>query len=325
MSSLTSVSISKHWKPAIKVLLGLGLLMGLTAFVDYDRLVASIVTANRQLLWVAFLLFSAQGIFESSRLKIVYASFNIGFLDGVRLFFIGMFFGNFMPGPIGADIYQVYHMHTIRPGLLTPVSLSLFLRLTGLFINILLAVIALSLGTQTLMNATSIHPDDLALPGWIVFVILSALLLMAMLIASSWGRSQLRSLYEKICGVLRGFFDLVKSFTFNQHVSLIVLGVFVVLSRVASFYILVQAFGSSIGGLDVMLIVTFTALASLVPISIGGLGVREISLTALFIAFGIAPPEAVAISLVSRCFIWILSLAGGVWLILNKTRSRANT
>ena len=175
------------------------------------------------------------------------------------------------------------------------------------------------------MDAINIHPDYLTLPGWIIIIILSAMLLMAMLIASSWGRSRLLLLYEKICGVLRGFGDLIRSFTVNQHVSIIVLSIFVVLSRVASFYILVQAFGSSIGGLDVLLVVTFTALAVLLPISFGGLGVREISLSALFIAFGIAPSEAVAISLVSRCFIWVLSLVGGVWFILDKTRSKVIT
>jgi uncharacterized membrane protein YbhN (UPF0104 family) len=104
-----------------------------------------------------------------------------------------------------------------------------------------------------------------------------------------------------------------------------VLGIFVVLSRVASSYILVQAFGSSIGGLDMMLAVTVTTLAALLPIGFGGLGVREISLTALLIALGVTPSEAVAISLVGRCFIWVLSLIGGVWFILDKTRSKANT
>ena len=144
-----AVSISNYWKAGIKVLLGLGLLFGLMALVDFDGLVASIKAADQQLVLAGLLLFSMQGVFESGRLRIVFADYGIGFLGSVRLFLIGMFFGNFMPGMIGADVYQVYHMHRVRPGLLRPLSLSVFLRLIGLCINILLAVVALFLGTKT--------------------------------------------------------------------------------------------------------------------------------------------------------------------------------
>ena len=104
-----------------------------------------------------------------------------------------------MPGSIGADVYQIYHMHTIRPGLLKPATLSIFLRLNGLLINLLLAVVAVSLSSETWMNAIDIHTDDLNLPAWIIFLILSLLLLMAVMIVSPWGRSQLYFLYGKVC------------------------------------------------------------------------------------------------------------------------------
>jgi len=288
------------------------------AFVDHDRLLASIKAADPQLLLAAFVLFSLQGIFESGRLKIVFASFSIGFVDSVRLFFIGLFFGNFMPGMIGTDIYQIYHMHTIRPGLLRPLSLSLFLRLTGLSINLLLAVFALSLGTKKWMSAINIHLDDVVIPDWALIVTLFALLVSAMIMTSLWGRSRLHFLHEKIFEALREFFYAVRSFSAIQHTAIGFLGIFVILSRAAGFYILVQAFGSVISGYGVILVVTGTALAMLIPISFAGLGVREISASAILIAFGIAPPEAVAISLVSRCFIWILSLVGGAWFVVDK-------
>ena len=318
MNSLTAVSISKHWKPAFKVLLGLGLLFSLIAVVDFDLLVASIERADRQLLLAGLLIYSMQGIFESRRLQIAFADFNIGFIDGVRLFLIGLFFGNFMPGLIGMDIYQVYHMHTIRPGLLRPLSLSLFLRLTGLFINLLLAMLALSFGTKKWKSGIDFHLDDVAIPDWMLIITLFMLIVSAMMLVSSWGRSRLRFLYEKIYETLWEFFHIVRSFSVIQHAAIGFLGIFIILCRAASFYILVQAFGSEISGDGVILVVTGTALATLIPISFAGLGIREISATAILIAFGIAPPEAVAISLVSRCFIWILSLVGGVWFVVDK-------
>ena len=307
----------------IKVLFGLGLLIGLTTFVDYDRLLASIRTADQQLLLAGLLLFSMQGVFESGRLKIVFADFNISFPESVRLFFVGMFFGNFMPGMIGADIYQVHYMHRVRRGLLRPLSLSLFLRLSGLINNILLAAVALALSTKIWIEPIDVHLNHMAIPDWILITALIVLLVFAAMMASLPGRNYLRFLYGKISEALQEFFQVVRSFSIIEHASIGVLGVLVILSRAASFYILVQAFGFSISSIDVILVVTVTALAMLLPISFAGLGVREISATAMLIAFGIAPPEAVAISLVSRCFIWILSLVGGAWFILNKTITKA--
>ena len=321
---MTTASISKHRKPVIRFLIGFSLLLGLTGFVDYDRIVASVSTANRPLLWLGFLLFSAQGLFESNRLKITYAGFNISFLDSVRLFFVGLFFGNFSPGPIGADIYQIYHMHTIKPGLLKPLSLSFFLRLNGLLINLLLAIVVLSLDIRSWMNLINIYPASLTLPNWLVYSILSAFLLMATLVASSQIRSRMHLIYKKLCEVIRGLIELFSAFSFSQHASIAIMGVLVVFSRVMSIYVLVQAFGSTIDGLDVILIVTVSTLAALLPISLGGLGVREISLTALLIAFGVAPSESVAISLIGRCFIWALSLVGGVWFTFHKVRGNTN-
>jgi len=108
-----------------------------------------------------------QGDFESGRLRIVFSGYGIGFLGGVRLFFIGIFFEYFMLGMIGTDVYQVYYMHRIRPGLLRLLSLSVFLRLTGLLIIMLLAVVAPSLGAKTWVADFNIHLNELTLPGWV--------------------------------------------------------------------------------------------------------------------------------------------------------------
>lgn len=319
---MTAESNGLQWKSFIRVLLSLGLLLGLVAYVDHVRLLASIEKADPLILLASFVLTPVQGVFESGRLKIVFATFRLSYLDSVRLFFMGMFFGNFMPGSIGADLYQIYHMHTIRPGLLRPVSLSIFLRLNGFFINIVMAAVAVLLGSRVWLSGVDLDLDYLVLPAWASPGLVAFASLMVVLIASRWGRKHVRSLYEKAGSLYPEISASVKSLTTNQHISIAVLGVFVVLSRVAAVYVLVWAFGTSIGGLEMVFIVTVTTLAALLPIGVGGLGVREISLTALLVGFGVAPSEAVAIALVGRFFIWVLSLAGGVWFVLYRSRSK---
>lgn len=293
------------------------MLIVLTVVVDYNRLAASIGRADTQLVLASLLIFSMQGIFESGRLKIVFADFGISALESVRLFFVGLFFSNFMPGMIGADLYQVHHMNSVRRGLLKPLSLSLFLRLTGLIINLLLALLALYFGTKNWGMEIHMHLPDLVFSSW-MFVILFLIISSAVLTASFLGRDRLHIVLDNLLRVVRDFFRVVHSFSLFDNTTMGTLGISVILCRALSIYILIQAFGSSISWIDVVLVVTVTAIATLLPISFAGLGVREISATALLIAFGIAPPDAVAISFISRSFIWILSMIGGFWFVMGK-------
>lgn len=293
------------------------MLVGLVALVDYKLVLASIQAADSKLILASFALLPVLAVLESGRLRIVFASFGLSNLDSLRLYFVGVFFGNFMPGQIGTDIYQIYHMHTIRPGLLRPVSLSVFLRLNGLLINLLLAVAAVSFGTKTWMGSAEIHWDHGLQESWTILSALSVLFVVMIMLASRWGRGCLHSLWDKAFSLFREFHDSVRSFTVYQHIAITVFGLLIVLSRAAIVYFLLQAFGSSVAGVDIVLTVTVATLAALLPIGFGGLGVREISLAALLMAFGVDASNAVAISLVSRFFIWFFSLLGGAWFVID--------
>lgn len=62
-------------------------------------------------------------------------------------------------------------------------------------------------------------------------------------------------------------------------------------------------------------------LAALIPISLGGLAVREASLAALLLPFGVAPARAVVASLLWQTVLIAGGLFGGlVWLILSRVR-----
>jgi len=306
--------------------LGLSLIFGLIVSVDFNQLINSIDAANLNMLLLGFLLFSIQGIFESWRFKIVFDDYGVTFAQGIRLFFIGLFFANFMPGMIGADMYQVYHMNNVRPGLLRPLSLSLFLRLTGLLGNIALGLVALYLSTISWSESIHLHLEQIAPTSRRALVLLLLALFLGVLIGSSRkARNWLRTLFEK-AGNLAHELQLVAT-SFNAlHLSLIgLLGIFVVLARAAGFYALVIAFGSSINGVDVVVVVTITTLTILLPISFAGLGIREISATAILITFGISPAVAAAIALITRFFIWALSLVGGAWFLIERRQAKICT
>jgi len=62
-------------------------------------------------------------------------------------------------------------------------------------------------------------------------------------------------------------------------------------------------------------------IASLVPISLGGLGVREVALASLLAPFGVAPTLAIAQALVWQSILFSTGLLGGIaWLTASRAR-----
>lgn len=225
-----------------------------------------------------------------------------------------------MPSTLGADVYQVRQMHLIRPGLLRPVSLSLYLRLSGVAINLAIAIMALFLGSTSWATSFQVQASSIFISNWIVFIIAGLSLSFVALLLTPWGRKLVRYLLGESRKIVREVVAVSTSLTIPQHLMIVVLGVFVILSRVASLIVLTWALGSSISFLNILVTVTVTTLVLVVPISIAGLGISEISTAALLVASGLPPTVAVAIPLLVRCFTWILSLAGGVWFVLTPVR-----
>jgi uncharacterized membrane protein YbhN (UPF0104 family) len=60
-------------------------------------------------------------------------------------------------------------------------------------------------------------------------------------------------------------------------------------------------------------LVPVLALASLLPVGIGGLGVREVAAVSLLSASGAIPQTIIAWSLLWQATVWLASLPGGLW------------
>ena len=103
------------------------------------------------------------------------------------------------------------------------------------------------------------------------------------------------------------------------------LGLALSLTIQGSFVLLNAWLGRSVGievGLAVWFLVwPLAKIASLMPISLGGLAVREASLAALLLPFGVPVATSVVCSLLWQTVLITGGLAGGlIWLVLHRTR-----
>jgi uncharacterized membrane protein YbhN (UPF0104 family) len=92
----------------------------------------------------------------------------------------------------------------------------------------------------------------------------------------------------------------------------------VLLAWVVSVWMLARALGLAVGLPVVAFAAPLVALASMLPISIGGIGVREAGYALLLGPYGVSPGEAVALGLLQYGGYLVVAAIGGALLVLER-------
>ncbi|HNP35105.1 MAG TPA: lysylphosphatidylglycerol synthase transmembrane domain-containing protein [Woeseiaceae bacterium] len=236
-------------------------------------------------------------ILSAFRWQVLYRSTNpsSAFAEIVRITFVSSFLGQAMPGVIGVEALRIYSLaksKTDFPGAFASVIAD---RMFGL----------MSLGLVILLGML-IGPGELR-ELMLIPVLLTLALLAAIIVAVAWpvSRHFLESAFPSAFILkIRTWIDKVYH-CFDAYrarprliVWSLVLSVLFQLGRVALFYAAALLIGESPDFVYFLAIVPVVMFASLMPISISGLGVREASLVLLFTQFhvmGSAPSFTVAL------------------------------
>lgn len=94
--------------------------------------------------------------------------------------------------------------------------------------------------------------------------------------------------------------------------------------RVLSVYCVGQALSSGIRLVDVLIFVPVILLLAMLPISIGGLGVRENAFVHSFARMGVEPAAAFSVSLISHVLSVLANVPGGMWSLWGKAHASAS-
>lgn len=241
----------------------------------------------------------------------------------LKLYYVGLFFNNFMPGNVGGDAKKVYDIRmqggqdTVGAGL----TATFFDRLFGLFF---ITLFALAVGLLFFM-----HDSEQRAFMWpSVWIFLGFCALFASLFSRRLGRL--------LCSVLAKIFPtkvnerLIRMFErFQQFRSVKLWTSISVLSAVTqALRILVHYFCGIAVGVDLsvswyLYYIPLVAIVSALPISIGGFGPRELLAQSLFARAGVPNLESVVIQLLAYFVSLLLSLFGAfVFLLGGPAKSR---
>ena len=244
----------------------------------------------------------------------------IRFRQSLVYYWIGVFFNNVLLGNIGGDALRIYDIRRLTGEGSGAAAATFMDRFIGLFSTCTLALVAYF----TVAEVRAARLVTVLLPVWVGLVVL---LCMGLSRHIGWFLERLgrHVLPQRAAGLLG---DLRLSIVVYRHRPGLLLGVWVVSLGVQTCRILVYWTAGLAVGMEAALIfyVAFQPVAAVIaalPISVGGLGVRENILVELFGGVGAPESLAFAMSLLGYAAGIIASLLGGLAFVLRRVERQS--
>ena len=239
------------------------------------------------------------------------------------VYYFGLFCNNFLPTSMGGDVVRIATLRAKGLNTAALIFATVTDRTVGLVSILLMGVIGLNFSTSL---HVVLDNHTIALINILSLTILS----LGALTLNTYIREKLIGFAEK---QLKSFTRINNMFVYC-HESLISLKNSTALYKavlmsivsqiciVVTYYLIGRSLGIEISFLEFALIVPVIFLVASLPISIGGLGVREGMLVILLNSIGVSTSNAVSLSFLYLSILIIATLPGALFLLTNKWKSR---
>ncbi len=259
--------------------------------IDFSKAGAAFKTANWFYLFLALGAFIISKLLSAFRLNIYFKniSIHLSLWQNIKLYWLGMFYNLFLPGSISGDAYKVILLKKKYNASYKKTTAAVLLdRFSGL------------LGLGLILAIYSIFVIDKIL--YVIAIASGALL-------------AITALYFIINRWLK---DFISSFFPTLLVGILVQG-----SQVVSAYMIMAALGIPIHVTEYIFIFLVSSVVSVLPLTIGGLGIREVVFLEGSKLFGLLHEASVVVSLLFY-LITLVTSAVGIFYVFNDPLSKKN-
>ncbi|MBW2528310.1 MAG: flippase-like domain-containing protein [Deltaproteobacteria bacterium] len=224
-----------------------------------------------------------------------------------KTFMASVYVAMLTPGRVGDVLRIQYLRHDIG----VPYSEGLAVIVMDRFCDmyVLLAFVAVGVA-----HFASVFTGELMVVTWVgvAFTALApAMLLVPGVAERLMGRVYAKVARERHEGGLERFLEALRAQVSSRLIYAVVLTAAAFLVNYAQGWLLGQALGLRLSFFDVMCMLAVTSLLSLLPISVSGVGVRELFLALVFPALGLTPQQGVSFGLLVFIVIYLVVTLGG--------------
>lgn len=254
--------------------------------IDLQQTWQQMLSVEWQFLLGALIVYSLSQMLSAMRLNTLFATLPLplGTFMNMRLYWLGMFYNFFLPGGIGGDGYKVYYLKKhYRQSVKDLVRIIFDDRLSGLVIIVVYLLLFVSLGL-----------DELPLPYREYYWILIPIVLVAYYVFLYLTGKESTSAFAKVLSY-----------------SFVVQG----LQMTAASLILVSLAGWNASILNYMFLFLISSIASAIPITMGGVGARELAFILGSDYLGTSEPIALSLCVLFYLTSLVSSIPGLLFVI----------
>lgn len=293
--------MKKQISTLLRLSVGLFILLGLIYKIGFSVMIETFKTLSFKFAFIIVILYlfaSALGTFNIALLLIPLKR-DIPFVRLLKYYLLSWGLGIFIPGKLG-ELSIVYFLQTEGVSVGEGSAVSLLDKIITLFTLVIISLFALFIHFTWSLLTTFV--------GLIVF----ALIFFYVFVLWDKGRAFVRTHFlRKYHYMFRGFSKTVKKLL-RYHKRVIILNFVLTVLKWALHATVVlfvfKSFGASTSFLNIFVIGAATALVSLIPISVNGLGVKESAAAFFYSKVGVPPSIVVGTYIIFMILAYFLAI-----------------
>ncbi len=307
----------------LKILISSVLLVWLFHHIGLENIIHQLKSANWLWIAVAVLIFALSNVIGAFQWYLLLRSQHIGFSFGHVLSFyhVGLFFNNFLIGYVGGDALRIYDVTRHTGNSTVAVSSVMFDRFIGFFTLTSIAMIVSLFQIQKLTSFQAVYFIGFVLLTWVLVLVLLFHEKSALAIGRIFKPVVPAIISEKIHAV----YMAINQYRLHRLLLLQIFGISIIVQtlRIVTHYVAALAVGVHASILYFFMFIPLVALFASLPISFGGIGVREQSGVTLFSTLGLAASKVVTFEFLAYIVGVVATIPGGIIFALRREHRMA--
>ncbi len=245
---------------------------------------------------------------------------HVSFWRLFEVYTISYWFSTFLPGSLGGDVYKIYDVARATDKKIRPALAVVIERLTGV----------LSLLTVTTI-ALLVYGRDLPLPAWLMPLLIGGAV--AATVALLSGLLFFEPIWKSVNRIIPWTAGLIQAEKVGQFgevsrelrgnrrlfIEAVALGIGVQLLVLLAYYLMARAVSPGVSVHFFFTLYPLVEIASMIPISINGMGVREGLTVYAMQVYAVSPSLAMSMGILFRLVALALGLLGGILLLMRRS------
>ncbi len=275
--------LRKRLLTALKIIVSAALIYFIFTKIDLNDVLRTLKKGNPFYLMAALMLFVTSKILSAFRLNLYFHQIgaHITQKSNLALYLLGMFYNLFLPGGIGGDAYKGYVIQKkYKPGTKKVVAVLLLDRLSGMLLIFIYACVLAFLSTQSIFQGFD----------WLLAVAIPVSIFVFWVVNKRFFSYTLPVFW--------------KSLSYSALVQL---------AQLLSVWCILQSLSLFTDVLEYLLVFLVSSIVSVIPLTIGGIGSREVTFLYGAEWLGLNASTSVGISFTFFLITAIVSLTGIVY------------